>query len=93
MDKYQEKLLSVLDSGYCIFSTNGTNAQVQLQDKLVLKQNRDITINDYTLLIPGSAIESVAAVKEQEKVFFSKDNENNFICKIDFDNTFDSLVI
>ena len=64
MDKYQEYLIHHIDHSYFDLAINkatrGDDGACQgKRDRIVLKQNEDIAIKDYTLYIANSAIESI----------------------------------
>ena len=109
MDKYQEYLINRIDHSYFDLATSGeTNGEDSAfqgnRDKIVLKQNEDITMKDYTLYIANRAFESVVAIagttqtpfkQEHDPVYSSPNSgdQNRFYLPIDFEHKIDSIKI
>ena len=106
MDKYQKYLL-YFERHYFDLAINkktrGDDGAIQ-DDKIILKQNEDIAIKDYTLYIANSAIESIFAItgktqtpfkQEHDPVYSShkSGNQNRFYLPIDFEHKIDSIKI
>lgn len=104
MDKYQEFLIN-LNNSYYGFATNGQLSKdtILIDNKIVLIQNEDITINDYMLYIANESISSIYAIKgetqielsnELDPVYSSKGgNQNRFFVPVSFEDKFESLKI
>ena len=105
MDKYQEYIFKTSRSYYGL-SVCGKSAleKVIFDDKIIFKQNDDITISDYILYIANIGIKAVFAivgaketplVQELDPVSSSpkSGNQNRFFLPISFDNKIDSIRI
>jgi hypothetical protein len=101
MDKYQEALLKT-SRAYIGFSVrehlkcNG----IYEAEKIVLKQESDITIRDYTLYVANISVETVYAIRGTEKISFTmqadptcRETQIRFYYPIDFDNKIDSIML
>lgn len=105
MDKYQEYIFKTSRSYYGL-SVCGKSAleKVIFDDKIIFKQNDDITISDYILYIANIGIKAVFAivgaketplVQELDPVSSSpkSGNQNRFFLPISFDNKIDFIRI
>lgn len=104
MDKYQEFLIN-LNNSYYGFATNGQLSKdtILIDNKIVLTQNEDITINDYMLYIANESISSIYAIKGETQIELSKEldpvysskggNQNRFFVPISFEDKLESLKI
>lgn len=104
MDKYQEFLIA-LNNSYYGFATNGQLSKdtILIDNKIVLTQNEDITINDYMLYIANESISSIYAIKGETQIELSKEldpvysskggNQNRFFVPISFEDKLESLKI
>lgn len=109
MDKYQEFLINHIDRSYCDLAINGKtngddNAFQGKRDKIVLKQNEDITIKDYILYIANRTFESVIAIAGKTQTPFKQEHDpiysspksgdqDRFYLPIDFEHKIDSIKI
>ena len=101
MDKYQEALLKT-SRAYIGFSIKEhmRNNGIYKDEKIVLKQDPDITINDYTLYISNISVEAVFAIKGTSKIPFTaqadptyRETQARFYLPINFDDKIDSVLI
>jgi len=101
MDKYQEALLKT-SRAYIGFSVKEhlRNSGIYEDEKIILKQNPDITINDYALYISNISVEAVFAIKGVSKIPFTaqadptyRETRTRFYLPINFDDKIDSVLI
>ena len=105
MDKYQEFLIN-FNHSYYRFATNGqlSNDTVLIDNKIILSQNEDITINDYILYIANESISSICATKGETQIELSREldpvysspksgNQDRFFVSINFEDKFDGIKI
>ena len=101
MDKYQEALLKT-SRAYIGFSIKEhmRNNGIYEDEKIILKQDPDITINDYTLYISNISVEAVFAIKGTSKIPFTaqadptyRETQARFYLPINFDDKIDSVLI
>jgi hypothetical protein len=101
MDRYQKVLLKT-SRAYIGFSVQGhlKSSGIYEDEKIILKQDPDITINDYTLYISNISVEAVFAIKGASKIPFTaqadptyRETRERFYYPIDFDNKIDSIVL
>lgn len=105
MDKYQEFLIN-FNHSYYRFATNGqlSNDTVLIDNKIILSQNEDITINDYILYIANESISSICATKGEAQIELSREldpvysspksgNQDRFFVSINFEDKFDGIKI
>lgn len=105
MDKYQRYLMDVRNSYYGLaINEKLSNDKILIEDKIVLTQDDDITINDYTLYIANKSIATILAIIGEEEKTFSKEldpiysssmsgNQDRFFIDINFDNQLDGIKI
>lgn len=105
MDKYQDNLLNTNQSYYRFAVRDVLGKESVLKnDIIVVKQDEDITITDYTLFIANIAIEAVYAVSGKNKVPFNCEidpeysspesgNRNRFFYHISFEDKIDNVLI
>ena len=101
MDKYQEALLKT-SRAYIGFSVQNhlKSSGIYEDEKIILKQDPDITINDYTLYISNISVEAVYAIKGASKIPFTaqadptyRETRTRFYLPINFDDKIDSVLI
>lgn len=105
MDKYQEYIFKTSRSYYGL-SVCGKSAleKVIVDDKIIFKQNDDITISDYILYIANIGIKSVFAIVGAKETPLAQEldpvgsspksgNQNRFFLPISFDNKIDAIKI
>lgn len=101
MDKYQEYIFKTSRSYYGL-SVCGKSAleKVIVDDKIIFKQNDDITISDYILYIANIGIKAVFAIvgaKEtpllQQPDPITRGTQNRFYLPISFANKIDAIKI
>lgn len=101
MDKYQEALLKT-SRAYTGFSVQGhlKSSGIYEDEKIILKQDPDITINDYTLYISNISVEAVFAIKGSSEIPFTaqvdptyRETRTRFYLPINFDDKIDSVLI
>ncbi|MFR5892791.1 MAG: hypothetical protein ACLUG4_10260 [Bacilli bacterium] len=61
MDKYQKYLME-LSRSYISYTFKGKETTCFLENKIIIKQDEDITITKYELHISNKSIESVVAI-------------------------------
>lgn len=101
MDKYQKALLKT-SCAYIGFSVQGhlKSSGIYEDEKIILKQDPDITINDYTLYISNISVEAVFAIKGASKIPFTaqadptyRETRTRFYLPVNFDDKIDSVLI
>ena len=101
MDKYQEALLKT-SRAYIGFSVQGhlKSSGIYEAEKIVLTQDSDITISDYTLYVANISVKEVFAIKGTEEIPFTaqadptyRETRERFYYPIDCDNKIDSIVL
>ena len=101
MDKYQEALLKT-SRAYIGFSVQGhlKSSGIYKDEKIILKQDPDITINDYALYISNISVEAVFAIKGASQIPFTaqadptyRETRTRFYLPVNFDDKIDSVLI
>ena len=101
MDKYQEALLKTSRAyiGFSIKEHLRSNG-IYEDEKIILKQDPDITISDYTLYVSNISVEAVYAVKGTKKIPFTtqadptyRETQARLYYSINFDDKIDSILI
>lgn len=105
MDKYQEYIFKTSRSYYGL-SVCGKSAleKVIFDDKIIFKQNDDITISDYILYIANIGIKAVFAIVGAKETPLAQEldpvgsssksgSQNRFFLPIDFENKIDAIKI
>ena len=105
MDKYQEYLMNAHCSYYG-FAIGGkiVNWEILQNERIVLKQNEDISIKNYYLYIANKTFDAVFAIKNGKETSLKQEhdpeysspksgNQNRFLLPIDFDDKIDEIKI
>lgn len=103
MDKYQKYLME-LSRSYISYTFKGKETTCFLENKIIIKQDEDITITKYELHISNKSIESVFAINsgKEEKLVESIDpvysspesgEQKKFSLEIDFENRIEAIKI
>jgi len=89
MNKYQKYLLENMSQNCYL---NHCDERIWSEEKLILKQNEDITINDYVLRISNANVERIYTLTGDVQTPFEK-NGNSIHIPIDFEHKIDSIKI
>ena len=103
MDKYQKYLME-LSRSYISYTFKGKETTCFLENKIIIKQDEDITITKYELHITNKSIESVVAINcgKEKKLNESIDpvysspksgEQKRFSLEIDFENRIEAIKI
>ena len=101
MDKYQEYIFKTSRSYYGLSVCGKTDLEkVILDDKIIFKQNEDITITDYVFYIANIGIEAVFAIIGAKEITLVQEpdplrhgEQNRFVLPISFNNKIDAIKI
>ncbi len=105
MDKYQEYIFKTSRSYYGLsVCGKSTLEKVVFDDKIIFKQNDDITVSDYILYIANIGFENVFAIVGTKETPLAQEldlvgsspksgNQNRFFLPISFDNKIDAIKI
>lgn len=100
MDKYQEYLFNFSGSYYRLSVCGKSSLEkVVFEDKIIFKQNEDITITDYIFYVANMGIESVFAITNSKETPLAQEldsqekSKNRFLLPIDFNDKIDAIKI